>query len=128
MGRFHALEASLLVEIERGVVVAPLLVRRIDIKAYPFEQLAFATLAFTSGKHFNQSIRAYAKLKGWSLSDHGLCPVIEKETKFKKATVGESLRCATEEEIFWALGLEYKHPWERNCYDNTPGYTAKNQR
>ena len=30
---------------------------------------------------------------------------------------GESIACPTEESVFEALGLEYKSPTQRNCYD-----------
>jgi hypothetical protein len=32
-------------------------------------------------------------------------------------TSGEGVRCKTEEDVFAALGLEYKAPHQRNCYD-----------
>ena len=31
--------------------------------------------------------------------------------------VGESVSCESEEEVFWALGLDYRLPAERNCLD-----------
>jgi DNA polymerase/3'-5' exonuclease PolX len=90
--------------------------RRIDIKVYPFEQFAFAVLYFTGSSHLNRSMRSYALKKGWSLSDHGLNEVLRTDTKGKKLAIGPSVHCISEEEIFWALGLEYREPEDRNCY------------
>jgi len=43
--------------------------RRIDIKAYPYEQYGFALLYFTGSGQFNRSMRLFAQKKGYSLSD-----------------------------------------------------------
>jgi DNA polymerase/3'-5' exonuclease PolX len=91
--------------------------RRLDIKVYPFEQFAFAVLYFTGSSHLNRSMRLYAKKKGWSLSDHGLCEVLQCDNAGSKTQVGPSIRCVSEEEVFWALGLTYIEPEDRNCFD-----------
>jgi DNA polymerase/3'-5' exonuclease PolX len=100
-----------------GVCKARSCHRRLDIKVYPFEQFAFAVLYFTGSSHLNRSMRLYAKKKGWSLSDHGLCEVLRVDEKGSKTQVGPSLRCISEEEVFWALGLEYIEATDRNCFD-----------
>ena len=48
---------------------------RIDIKYYPLDQYAYATLYFTGSDMFNRSMRLYARKLGYSLSDRGMCPV-----------------------------------------------------
>lgn len=54
-------------------------------------------------------MRQYAKLKGYSLSDRGL---------IKKTTEGEKLiKCCSEKDVFMELGLPFKEPHERNCFD-----------
>merc|ERR1712046_309292 len=88
--------------------------RRIDIKVYPLEQKAFATLYFTGSDHFNRSMRQFAKLAGRSLSDHGLVPVIRDKQQYNPnghykdniVLTGESIQCTSEEEIFQFLGME----------------------
>lgn len=49
--------------------------------------------------------------QGWSLSDHGLVPVVR--VGADKHQIGTGITCATEREIFDALGLEYKPPASR---------------
>ncbi len=43
--------------------------------------------------------------------------------------VGKKIYCASEKDIFTLLGLEYKEPWERNCFDSNdvmlPAVTKK---
>lgn len=79
--------------------------RRIDILFSPINELPFAELYFTGSKDYNRNMRAFAKEKGYSLSEHGL----EKldgtyvKTKFK-----------TEKDIFEFLGYPYDKPTDRN--------------
>ena len=82
--------------------------RRIDIKVYPKEQFAFAVLYFTGSAHFNRSMRGMAEQKGYSLSDHGIVPVVG------KTKAGRSVPCETEEDVFKFLGMPYKQPAERD--------------
>ena len=104
--------------------------RRIDIKSYPSDAFAFALLYFTGSAHFNRSMRYYAKNIGFSLSDKGMYPC----TRFSRDRVlkGDSIVCRTEEEIFDALGLEYRAPVDRNCDEITvvskEGTTATTER
>eukprot|EP01079_Euglenida_sp_SAG-EU17-18_P008877 gene8878-223_t len=85
---------------------------KIDIKIYPKTQFPFALLYFTGSDHFNRSMRLFCHPKGLSLSDTGLVPVI----RIGKDVVheGNPIPCETEHDIFSALGLEYKEPWQRN--------------
>jgi hypothetical protein len=69
-------------------------------------------------------MRLYSKKKGWTLSDHGLCPVLTRDLHGVKLAVGESVSCHSEEEVFWALGLDYKLPQERSTLDTAGGSGA----
>lgn len=88
--------------------------RRIDIKSYKPRDYAFALLYFTGDSHFGTSMRRWAGILGWSLSDKGLIPV-KRDHEYKKTARGASISCATEEDIFSALGLGYIAPTDRGC-------------
>lgn len=92
------------------------LYRRLDIKVYPRRFFGFALLFFTGSDHFNRSMRLFARKKGWSLSDRSLKRVVRVK-KGVKLESGESVVCQSEVDVFIALGLEYKDPTERNCFD-----------
>nr|CCA20232.1 DNA polymerase lambdalike protein putative [Albugo laibachii Nc14] len=89
--------------------------RRLDIKVYPRRFYPFALLYFTGSDHFNRSMRLYAKKRGYSLSDRFLKPVMR--ASGHQIDIGDFVKCTNEAEIFIALGLEYKDPLERNCFD-----------
>ena len=90
--------------------------RRIDMKVYPRELGAFATLYFTGSDHFNRSMRLYAKRNGFHLSDKGLFRAA-RDNSDNPVNVSSIIPCKTEREIFQHLGLEYKEPWDRNSAD-----------
>ncbi|KAE8910768.1 hypothetical protein PF005_g13073 [Phytophthora fragariae] len=89
--------------------------RRLDIKIYPRHFFGFAMLYFTGSDHFNRSMRLFANKNGWSLSDRALTRVMR--VNGTKVRLGESVTCESEVDVFIALGLEYKDPTERNCFD-----------
>ena len=80
--------------------------RRLDLKAYPRCQGAFATLYFTGSAHFNRSMREFCKKSGLTLSDAGLALTYRDEGGHKAKTLA-SIRADTEEDVFEALGIEY---------------------
>jgi len=84
--------------------------RRIDIKVYYKESFPFALLYFTGSAYFNRSLRLYAKNNNFSLSDYGLV----KHDPNRPNDAGINIKCENEEDIFAALGLEYKPPSERD--------------
>eukprot|EP00607_Mallomonas_marina_P010774 CAMPEP_0182422788 /NCGR_PEP_ID=MMETSP1167-20130531/8576_1 /TAXON_ID=2988 /ORGANISM="Mallomonas Sp, Strain CCMP3275" /LENGTH=290 /DNA_ID=CAMNT_0024601149 /DNA_START=249 /DNA_END=1121 /DNA_ORIENTATION=+ len=94
------------------------LYRRIDMKSYPRSIFPFAILYFTGSDSFNRSMRYYAKkVKQMSLNDKGLyhCTQVSTDKEGKMKTIKRSpVSCDSERDIFAALGLEYKEPWERN--------------
>lgn len=57
-------------------------------------------------------MRLFANKKGYSLSDHGLIPATR--IKNEKVWEGLSIPCYREEDVFNALGLDYKKPEERD--------------
>ncbi|KAG7394225.1 hypothetical protein PHYBOEH_005480 [Phytophthora boehmeriae] len=89
--------------------------RRIDIKVYPRRYFGFAILYFTGSDHFNRSMRLFANKNGWTLSDRELTQVMR--VNGLKVKQGESVICESEVDVFIALGLEYKDPTERNCFN-----------
>lgn len=89
--------------------------RRLDIKVYPRQMFGFALLYFTGSDHFNRSMRLFARKKGYSLSDKALKRVVR--ANGNKLSLGESVVCTSEVDVFIALGLDYKDPLERNCFD-----------
>lgn len=87
--------------------------RRMDIKLYPPEQFAFALLYFTGSDYFNRSMRLFCQKRGWSLSDKDLKPVVRVHGE-KVHETAHGIPCKTERDIFEAIGLPYKEPWERD--------------
>ncbi|KDO27464.1 hypothetical protein SPRG_07053 [Saprolegnia parasitica CBS 223.65] len=81
--------------------------RRIDLKVYPRRLFGFAQLYFTGSDHFNRSMRAYAKQKGYSLTDRGLTKVARAKGA-KKLKQAPGLICPDEKDVFIALQLPYK--------------------
>lgn len=80
-------------------------------KIYPKEQYGYAVLYFTGSDFFNRNMRLFARKQGLMLSDHGLYPV--GEAMLERGTEGASIPCYNEEEVFEALGLDYRKPEER---------------
>uniref|UniRef100_M4B6V3 DNA polymerase n=1 Tax=Hyaloperonospora arabidopsidis (strain Emoy2) TaxID=559515 RepID=M4B6V3_HYAAE len=89
--------------------------RRLDVKVYPRHFFGFAILYFTGSDHFNRSMRLFAHKNGWSLSDRALTQVVR--ANGTTVRLGDSVICESEVDVFIALGLEYKDPIERNCFD-----------
>ncbi|XP_078079128.1 DNA polymerase lambda [Mustelus asterias] len=87
--------------------------RRLDIIVVPYSEFACALLYFTGSAHFNRSMRALAKTKGMSLSEHSLnCHVLRKGRA--KISTGVTIPTTTEQDIFEQLGLPYRKPCERD--------------
>lgn len=75
--------------------------RRLDIRMIQPESWAFGTLYFTGSDRFNIMMRERAISLGWKLSEYSL-----------STPIGDVL-IQTEQNIFAALGLEYKEPRDR---------------
>jgi len=82
--------------------------RRIDFLYAPPDEYAFAILYFTGSKYFNVVMRQHAIDMGFSLNEHGLSRIINKQ-KVEKITN----KFPDEESIFEFLNLVYKNPKER---------------
>ncbi|XP_070219613.1 DNA polymerase lambda isoform X2 [Bos mutus] len=88
--------------------------RRLDIIVVPYSELACALLYFTGSAHFNRSMRALAKTKGMSLSEHALSTAVVRSAQGLKVGSGQVLPTPTEKDVFRFLGLPYREPAERD--------------
>ncbi|XP_037660528.1 DNA polymerase lambda isoform X2 [Choloepus didactylus] len=88
--------------------------RRLDIIVVPYSEFACALLYFTGSAHFNRSMRALAKTKGMSLSEHALSTAVVRDTHGLKVGPGQVLPTPTEKDVFRLLGLPYREPAERD--------------
>ncbi|KAL1788271.1 DNA polymerase lambda isoform X1 [Sigmodon hispidus] len=88
--------------------------RRLDIIVVPYSEFACALLYFTGSAHFNRSMRALAKTKGMSLSEHALSAAVVRNSQGVKLGPGQVLPTPTEKDIFRLLGLPYREPAERD--------------
>ncbi|XP_051756537.1 LOW QUALITY PROTEIN: DNA polymerase lambda [Ctenopharyngodon idella] len=87
--------------------------RRLDIIVVPYAEFACALLYFTGSAHFNRSMRALAKTKHMSLSEHSLnCSVVRQ--RGVKLVAGTPLQTPTEKDVFKHLGIPYREPHERD--------------
>ncbi|XP_051474467.1 DNA polymerase lambda isoform X1 [Apus apus] len=88
--------------------------RRLDIIVVPYREFACALLYFTGSAHFNRSMRALAKTKGMSLSEHALSSAVVRGPGGVKVSSGHTLPTPTEKDVFIQLGLPYREPSERD--------------
>ncbi|XP_021007333.1 DNA polymerase lambda isoform X1 [Mus caroli] len=88
--------------------------RRLDIIVVPYCEFACALLYFTGSAHFNRSMRALAKTKGMSLSEHALSAAVVRNSQGVKVGPGQVLPTPTEKDVFKHLGLPYREPAERD--------------
>ncbi|XP_068875974.1 DNA polymerase lambda isoform X1 [Aphelocoma coerulescens] len=88
--------------------------RRLDIIVVPYQEFACALLYFTGSAHFNRSMRALAKTKGMSLSEHALSSAVVRGPGGAKVSSGHALPTPTERDVFIQLGLPYREPSERD--------------
>ncbi|KAI4881944.1 hypothetical protein NFI96_017385, partial [Prochilodus magdalenae] len=87
--------------------------RRLDIIVVPHAEFACSLLYFTGSAHFNRSMRALAKTKHMSLSEHSLnCDVVR--NRGVKVLQGRPLSTLTENEVFQHLGIPYRAPHQRD--------------
>ena len=91
--------------------------RRIDILVVPPVEFGAALMYFTGSAFINRSMRALARKKGWSLSQHGLRRnVVRKNGVVVSGEIIPGL--VTERDYFTALGLAYLEPEDRSLEGN----------
>ncbi|XP_038570117.1 DNA polymerase lambda isoform X2 [Micropterus salmoides] len=87
--------------------------RRLDIIVVPYNEFACALMYFTGSAHFNRSMRALAKTKNMSLSEHSLNKDVVRHGNLKMYG-GTPLSTLTEEDVFSLLGIPYRQAHERD--------------
>ncbi|KAI3352864.1 hypothetical protein L3Q82_019432, partial [Scortum barcoo] len=87
--------------------------RRLDIIVAPYNEFACALVYFTGSAHFNRSMRALAKTKNMSLSEHSLNKDVVRQGSLK-VYGGSPLSTPTEKDVFSLLGVPYRLPHERD--------------
>ncbi|XP_063331545.1 DNA polymerase lambda isoform X2 [Pelmatolapia mariae] len=87
--------------------------RRLDIIIVPYNEFACALMYFTGSAHFNRSMRALAKTKRMSLSEHSLNKDVVRQGSVK-VHGGTPLPTLTEKDVFSLLGIPYRDPHERD--------------
>lgn len=87
--------------------------RRLDIIVVPYSEFACALMYFTGSAHFNRSMRALAKTKGMSLSEHSLNKDVVRNGSVK-VNSGYPLPTPTEKHVFEILRLPFREPHERD--------------
>ncbi len=80
---------------------------RAQVWVYPPQEFGTALQYATGSKDHNVALRQIALDKGLSLSDHS----------FKKVKGGKEIFCATEEEVYETLGLQWVPPELREGRD-----------
>ncbi|XP_029000554.1 DNA polymerase lambda [Betta splendens] len=87
--------------------------RRLDIIVVPYNEFACALMYFTGSAHFNRSMRAMAKTKKMSLSEHSLNKDVVRQGTLK-VYGGIPLPTPTEKDVFSLLGIPFRPPHERD--------------
>nr|XP_033796181.1 DNA polymerase lambda isoform X2 [Geotrypetes seraphini] len=87
--------------------------RRLDVIVVPYSEFACALMYFTGSAHFNRSMRAFAKTKGMSLSEHSLNKAVVRNGKLK-VSPGYPVPTLSEKDVFEVFELPYREPHERD--------------
>ncbi|XP_008287148.1 DNA polymerase lambda [Stegastes partitus] len=87
--------------------------RRLDIIVVPYNEFACALMYFTGSAHFNRSMRAFAKTKRMSLSEHSLNKDVVRQGSIK-VHGGTPLPTSAEKDVFNLLGIPFRLPHERD--------------
>ncbi|XP_061685918.1 DNA polymerase lambda isoform X3 [Syngnathoides biaculeatus] len=87
--------------------------RRLDVIVVPYNEFACALMYFTGSAYFNRSMRALAKTKNMSLSEHSLNQSVVRQGS-AKVYAGTPLSTPTESDIFNLLGIPSREPCERD--------------
>uniref|UniRef100_A0A8C7MKE7 DNA polymerase n=1 Tax=Oncorhynchus kisutch TaxID=8019 RepID=A0A8C7MKE7_ONCKI len=84
-----------------------------DVIVVPYGEFACSLMYFTGSAHFNRSMRALAKTKRMSLSEHSLNSDMLRQGSLK-VYGGTSRPTLTEKDIFTHLGISFREPQERD--------------
>ncbi|KAM3624240.1 uncharacterized protein V6R79_021008 [Siganus canaliculatus] len=87
--------------------------RRLDIIVVPYNEYACSLMYFTGSAHFNRSMRALAKTRHMSLSEHSLNKDVVRQGSVK-VYGGTPLSTPTEKDVFSLLGIPFRLPHERD--------------
>ncbi|KAM6941963.1 DNA polymerase lambda [Lycodopsis pacificus] len=87
--------------------------RRLDIIVVPYDEFACSLMYFTGSAHFNRSMRALAKTKRMSLSEHSLNKDVVRQGSLK-VYGGTPFTTPTEKDVFSLIGIPYRQPHERD--------------
>ncbi|XP_031720380.1 DNA polymerase lambda [Anarrhichthys ocellatus] len=87
--------------------------RRLDIIVVPYDEFACSLVYFTGSAHFNRSMRALAKTKRMSLSEHSLNKDVVRQGSLKVYR-GTPFTTPTEKDVFSLIGIPYRQPHERD--------------
>ncbi|KAM4750023.1 DNA polymerase lambda [Anableps anableps] len=87
--------------------------RRLDVIIVPYDEFACSLMYFTGSAHFNRSMRALAKTKNMSLSEHSLNKDVVRQGNLK-VHGGTPLPTPTEKDVFSLLGIPFRPPQERD--------------
>lgn len=87
--------------------------RRLDVIVVPYNEFACALMYFTGSAHFNRSMRALAKTKRMSLSEHSLNKDVVRQGSVK-VHGGAPLPTPTEKDVFNLIGIPFRLPHERD--------------
>jgi DNA polymerase (family 10) len=79
---------------------------QVDLRVFPEESWGAGLMYFTGSKNYNIAMRKFAIKKGFKLNEYGL---------YRK-TDGQLIAGKTEDDIFRALGLEYREPEDREKF------------
>jgi len=86
---------------------------RVDLRVVPEQCFGAALMYFTGSKDHNVKVRGLAQKKKWTLNEWGLYPLAEYDKAKKEVAKPppiKALACASEEEIYAKLGMQYVEP------------------
>lgn len=86
------------------------IVRRLDMRWFPYDSFFPALLYFTGSDMFNVSMRVEALKKGYTINEYGVFATTGEGSHEK----GKKIPVFSEEDIFAVVGMKYLEPHQRN--------------
>lgn len=88
---------------------------RQTLAGVPWHEMPAALIYFSSGSHFNRSLRLKARRHGYRLNQRGLYKDVARDRQGLKLTEGTLVKgIKTERDIFRVLNVPWRPPEERN--------------